>query len=53
MYGAYRTYVHSHGRDASWVADAMAQEGAGGGVQPWQNTEWGRVIPPLDLTKQT
>ena len=47
---AYKTYVRSHGKDASWVASVMAQEGIGGGVQPGQGTEWGRVNPPLDLT---
>ena len=50
---AYKTYVRSHGMDASWVADVMAQERISGGIQPGQGTEWGRVNPPLDLTRQT
>ena len=47
---AYKTYVRSHGKDASWVASVMAREGSSGGVQPGQGTEWGRVNPLLDLT---
>ena len=47
---AYKPYVRSHGKDASWVASVMAQEGISGGVQPGQGTKWGRVNPPLDLT---
>ena len=47
---AYKTYVRSDGRNASWVASVMAQEGNSGGVQPGQGTEWGRVNPPVDLT---
>ena len=49
---AYKTYVRSHGKDASWVADVMAQEGISGGIQPGQGTEWGRVNSLLDLTRQ-
>ena len=47
---SYKTYVRSHGKDGSWVASVMAQEGIIGGVQPRQGTEWGRVDPPLHLT---
>ena len=47
---AYNTYVRSHGKNASWVASVMAQEGISGGVQPGQGTEWGRINPPLDPT---
>ena len=44
---ADKTYVRSHGKDASWVARVMAHEGISGGVQPGQGTEWGRVNPPF------
>ena len=47
---AHKTYVRSHGKDASWVANVIPQEGISGGVQPGQGTEWGRGHPPLDLT---
>ena len=47
----YKTSVRSHGKEASWVASVMAQEGISGGVQPGQGTEWGRVNPSLDLTR--
>ena len=40
---AYKAYVRSHGKDASWVADVMAREGPSTGTQPGQGTEWGRV----------
>ena len=33
---AYTAYVRSHGKDASWVANVMAQEGMGNGIQPGQ-----------------
>ena len=39
---AYKAYVRSHGKDASWVADEMAQEGLSIGVQPGQGTNWGQ-----------
>ena len=45
---AYKTYVRSHGKDASWVANVMAQEGQSIGVQPEQGTEWGQVSPPKE-----
>ena len=31
---AFKSYVRSHGKDASRVANAMAQEGMGNGIQP-------------------
>ena len=49
---AYKTYVRSHGKDASWVADGFAQEIISGEIQPDQGTEWGRVNSLLDLTRQ-
>ena len=49
---AYKTYVRSHGKDAAWVADVMAQEGISGWIQPGQGTEWGRLNSLLDLTRQ-
>ena len=36
---AYKAYVRSHGKDASWVANVMAQEGMGNGIQPGQGTD--------------
>ena len=45
---AYKAYVRSHGKDASWVANVMAQEGLSIGVQPGQGTEWGQVSPPKE-----
>ena len=45
---AYKAYVCSHGKDASWVADVMAQEGLSIGVQPGQGTNWGQVSPPKE-----
>ena len=45
---AYKAYVRSHGKDASWVADVMAQEGLSIGVQPGQGTNWGQVSPPKE-----
>ena len=42
---AYKAYVRSHGKDASWLADVMAQEGLSIGVQPGQGTEWGQASP--------
>ena len=42
---AYKVYVRSHGKAASWVANVMAQEGLSIGVQPGQGTEWGQVSP--------
>ena len=44
---AYKSCVRSHGKDASWVANVMAEEGMGNGIQPGQGTDWGRVYPPL------
>ena len=49
--GAYETYVRSHGKDASWVAEVTAQEEIGGETQPGQRTEWEKANQPLDLTK--
>ena len=43
--GAYKAYVRSHGKDASWVAKVMVQEGMGNGIQPGQGTDWGQVNP--------
>ena len=40
---AYKAYVRSHGKDASWVADVMAQEGLSIGVQPGQGTTEGKL----------
>ena len=40
---AYKAYVRSHGKDASLVANVMAQEGMGNGIQPGQGTDWGQV----------
>ena len=40
---AYKTYSRSHGKDASWVATEMAQEGMGNGIQPGQGTDWRQV----------
>ena len=31
---AHKAYVRSHGKDAGWVANVMAQEGMGNGIQP-------------------
>ena len=45
---AYKAYVRSHEKDASWVANVMAQEGLSIGVQPGLGTEWGRVSPPKE-----
>ena len=45
---AYKAYVPSHGKDASWVANVMAQEGLSIGVQPGQGTDWGQVSPPKE-----
>ena len=42
---AYKVYVRSHGKDAGWVANVMAQEGMGNGIQPGQGTDWGQVNP--------
>ena len=42
---AFKVYVRSHGKDASRVENAMAQEGMGNGIQPGQGTEWGQVNP--------
>ena len=42
---AYKAYVCSHGKDASRVANVMAQEGMGDGIQPGQGTHWGQVNP--------
>ena len=30
----YKTYFHSHGKDARWVADAVAQEEISGEILP-------------------
>jgi len=46
---AYKAYVRSHGKDASWVANVLAQEGLSNGIQPGQGTEWGRVNPPQKI----
>ena len=48
----YKAHVRSHGKDASWVANVMAQEGITGGIQPGQGTERGRVKSLLGLTRQ-
>ena len=40
---AYKAYVRSQGKDASWVANLMAEEGLSIGVQPGQGTEWGKL----------
>ena len=42
---AYNAYVRSHGKGASRLANLMAQEGMGNGIQPGQGTEWGQVNP--------
>ena len=42
---AYKAYVRSHGKDTSRVANLMAQEGMGDGIQPLQGTDWGQVNP--------
>lgn len=39
-------------KDANWVADFMVLEEISGGNQPGQATEWGRVNPLLDSTRQ-
>ena len=41
---AYKAYVRSHRKDASRVANLMAQ-GMGNGIQPGQGTDWGLVNP--------
>ena len=45
---AYKLYVRRHGKDTSWVANVMAEEGLSFGVQPGQGTEWGQVSPPKE-----
>ena len=47
---ACKAYVRSHGKEASWVANVMAQEGMGNGIQPGRGTDWGQVnlIPRLE-----
>ena len=45
---AYKAYVRGHGKDASWVADVMAQERLSIGVQPGQGTNWRQVSPPKE-----
>ena len=42
---AYKTYVRSHGKDASWVSNVMAKEGRGNGIQVGQGRAWGQVNP--------
>ena len=42
---AYKAYVPSHGKDASWVANVMAQEGMGYGIQPGQVQIGGKLTP--------
>ena len=42
---AYKAYVRSHGKDASWVANVMAQLGMGSGIQTGQGTDWGQLYP--------
>ena len=42
---AYKANVRSHGMDASRVANAMAQEEMGNGIQPGKGTDWGQVNP--------
>ena len=42
---AYKAHVRSHGKDAIRVANLMAQEGMGNGIQPGQGTDWGQVNP--------
>ena len=46
---AYKAYVRSHGKDARWVTNVIAQEGMGNGIQPGQGTDWGQVNPILKL----
>ena len=46
---AYKACVRSHGKGASWVANVMAQEGMGNGIQPGQGTDWGQVNPTPKL----
>ena len=46
---AYKAYVRSNGKNASWVANVMAQDGMGNGIQPEQGTDWGQVNPILKL----
>ena len=47
---AYKAYVRRHGKDASWVANVMAQEGMGNGIQPRKRSDLGHVnqIPKLE-----
>ena len=45
---AYKAYVRSHGKDASFLADVMANAGLSIGVQPGQGTNWGQVSPPKE-----
>ena len=42
---AYKAYVRSHGEDASRVANYMAQDGMGDGIQPGQGADWEQVNP--------
>ena len=42
---AYKAYVLSHGKDASRVANLMAQGWRGNGIQPGQGTNRGQVNP--------
>ena len=42
---AYTSYDGSRGKDATWVANLMALEGIGNGIQPEQGTDSGQVNP--------
>jgi len=41
----YRPYVRSHGGDATWVSDILADCERGVATQPGQGTKWGAVVP--------
>ena len=48
---ACKTYLCSNGKDTSWVAGIMAEEGISGGIQPDHGTEWRPVNSPLNFTR--